>query len=120
MRVGVRHALRGLAVGASIAAGVVGGALGIFVAAFGWQRFLADFWPLDNSRVGPNLVASVVATVLIVAHNEYRTAVRAVESGESLRQTVRDLEDEVLHPVETAEQHIADDIEENDGSPSTS
>ena len=28
-------------------------------------RFNADFWPLDASRVGPNLVASVVQWIII-------------------------------------------------------
>lgn len=34
-----------------------------------WARFKADFIPVDGSRVGPNLVASVItwALVLIVA-----------------------------------------------------
>jgi hypothetical protein len=109
------HALRGLAVGAAVAAAVIGTALGVFVAAWGWARFRADFWPLDNSRVGPNLVASIVLTVLVIGHNEYRTTVRAVKAGETVRQLARDLEAEVLHPAETAEQHIADDVAQ-DGS----
>ena len=102
------HAARGLAIGAGVAVAVLGGALGLFIAVWGVQRFLADFWPLDTSRVGPNLVASVVLTVLVIGHNEYRTAVKAVEAGESARQIVSDLEREVLHPTETAETHIAE------------
>ena len=27
---------------------------------FDWGRFVSDFWPVDKSSVGPNLVASVV------------------------------------------------------------
>lgn len=104
----VRRVLRGVAIGLGLAALVVGAAIGLFVLAFGWDRFMADFWPLDNSRVGPNLVASVVTVILITAHNEYRTAVRGVERGDSLGQLARALENEVLHPAETAEQHIAD------------
>lgn len=36
---------------------------------FWWSRFKADFYPIDHSNVGPNLVASVVqfAVILIVA-----------------------------------------------------
>lgn len=30
-----------------------------------WQRSLQDFWPLDASRVGPNLVASVVQWLIV-------------------------------------------------------
>ena len=30
------------------------------------QRLISDFWPLDASRVGPNLVASVVQWIIIV------------------------------------------------------
>jgi hypothetical protein len=30
-----------------------------------WHRVYPDFWPLDASRVGPNLVASVVQWLLI-------------------------------------------------------
>ena len=29
------------------------------------SRFSADFWPLDASRVGPNLVASVIQAVIV-------------------------------------------------------
>jgi hypothetical protein len=47
----------------------------------GWHRFLADFWPIDDSRVGPNLVASVVqwALVLIAAALFYPPTRRWVE-----------------------------------------
>ena len=37
----------------------------VYFMVFHWGRFLADFWPLDGSRVGPNLVASVVQWALI-------------------------------------------------------
>lgn len=36
-----------------------------FWAVFDFARFEADFWPLDASRVGPNLVASVVQWGLV-------------------------------------------------------
>jgi uncharacterized membrane protein YccC len=42
----------------------------LVIVLFVWHdRLHADFWPLDSSRVGPNLVASVVqwAIVLVVA-----------------------------------------------------
>lgn len=87
---------------------IVGGTLGVFLAVFGWRRFLTDFWPLDNSRIGPNLVASFVVAVLVIGHNEYRTALKAVEEGRRVGDVVEALEDEVLHPAERAEQHIAD------------
>lgn len=106
------HLARGLALGLLVAAVVIGGVLAVFLAVFGWARFVADFWPLDNSRIGPNLCASIVIVVLVTGHNEYRTAVRAVEAGERLRQVGRDLEAEVLHPAETAEAHVADDVDQ--------
>ena len=49
----------------------------------GWHtdRFLSDFWPLDRSIVGPNLVASVVqyALVVIAVALLYPPARRAIE-----------------------------------------
>lgn len=82
----------------------------VFLSVWGWGRFVADFWPLDNSRVGPNLCASLVVTILLVAHNEYRTASRIVAQGEHTKEVMRDLVNEVLHPTQTAEHHIAEDI----------
>lgn len=39
----------------------------VYFIAFHWSRFLADFWPLDASRIAPNVVASIVQwTVIIV------------------------------------------------------
>jgi len=33
-----------------------------------WQRILADFWPLDNAHVAPNILASVIQyTVIAIA-----------------------------------------------------
>lgn len=34
--------------------------------ALDWHRFVADFWPIDRSFVGPNLVASVVQFDILV------------------------------------------------------
>lgn len=107
-----KHLLRGLLIGAILALTIVGLGFGLFVLFFGVHRFLADFWPLDNSRVGPNLCASVAITILIVAHNEWSTAVKAVEKGESIRVMTHDLEVEVIHPTATAEEHIAADVVE--------
>lgn len=30
------------------------------------DRMIQDFWPIDNSRVGPNLVASVAQWIIVV------------------------------------------------------
>jgi hypothetical protein len=38
----------------------------ILLLVFEWGRVRADFWPLDSSRVGPNLVASVVQWAIIL------------------------------------------------------
>ncbi len=109
-----KHLLKGLAIGLGLAAGILGGALGIFIGTFGWHRFVLDFWPIDNSRIGPNLAASVATVVLITALNEYRTAVRAVEKGEDTIQLVRDLALEVIRPVDTAEEHIAEKVRDSE------
>jgi preprotein translocase subunit Sec61beta len=48
---------------------VAGFAVGAVVvaAAFFWSdRIAADFWPIDASRVGPNLLASIVQAVVIL------------------------------------------------------
>ena len=42
---------------------LVGAAAGIV---FGWHRFLSDAYPPDRSYVGPNLVASLVQTIVVV------------------------------------------------------
>lgn len=107
-----RAVLKGMVVGAAVAAVILGVAGGLFVAIWGWNRLLADLWPLDNSRVGPNLCASVITVVLITAHNEYRTIMKAEEHHESLRQTAQDAIREALHPAESAEAAIAADMKE--------
>ena len=40
-------------------------ALVLFIV-FDWGRFLSDFWPIDKSSVGPNLLASVVQAALVL------------------------------------------------------
>lgn len=104
-----KHLLRAVLVSLAVAAAILAVSFGLLVLVFGWGRFLADFWPLDASRVGPNLCASVAIVVLVTAHNEYRTALHAIERGESVGKVVDDLTEEVLHPTETAEEHIAAD-----------
>ena len=46
-----------------------------------WSRFVSDFWPLDKSSVGPNLVASVVqwAIILVAASLIYPPTRRAID-----------------------------------------
>lgn len=43
------------------------GALGslVYFMAFHWGRFLQDFWPIDASRVSPNIVAAAVQYAVI-------------------------------------------------------
>jgi hypothetical protein len=50
----------------AVAALLVGGAVVVIVYPVAtWHRVYADFWPLDASRVGPNLVASLVQWFLV-------------------------------------------------------
>jgi hypothetical protein len=53
----------------------------IYFMVFHWGRFQADFWPIDNSHVAPNLLASLVqwALVAIVVALLYPPARRAIE-----------------------------------------
>ncbi len=83
-------------------------AFGLFIAIWGWRRFLLDFWPLDRSRVGPSLCASLVVVLLITAHNEYVFVSKVTVRNGTPVELFRDAVDEVLHPMETAEQHIAE------------
>lgn len=66
---------------------------------FGWHRLVVDYWPLDRSPIGPNLVASITVGVLIVAHNEYRTIRDAEAKGETTEQVVDAALEELLHPT---------------------
>jgi hypothetical protein len=82
------------------------GALVLLVAvvlfvALDWSRFLADFWPVDHSNVGPNLVASVVqwALILIVAALLWPPTRRRIHrfvdrKADSIKQHARGLHDE--------------------------
>jgi hypothetical protein len=69
----------------------------VYFMAFHWDRFLADFWPIDGSRVGPNLVASVVqwALIAIAVALLYPPARRAIE-----RFAKRHVEDIKAHVTE--------------------
>jgi hypothetical protein len=106
----IRSAAKAIVVGVLVGAAIVAVATGLFVAIWGWARFLQDFWPLDNSRIGPNLCASITIVILITAHNEYRVISKAEARNESARDVFHDALDEVLHPAETAEQHVADRV----------
>ena len=37
----------------------------VYFVAFHWGRFVQDFYPLDASRVAPNILASVVQYVIL-------------------------------------------------------
>jgi hypothetical protein len=112
LRSHVKHMAKGILFGAMIVTILIGIPLVAFAVIWGWHRFLLDFWPLDNSRVGPNLAASVVVVILVTGHNEYRTAVKDMEKGETVEGSVREMEQEVLHPVEAGEESVAEDVAE--------
>jgi hypothetical protein len=97
-----------LLVSLSAAITVVAVACGVFVGLFGFDRLKLDFWPLDSSRVGPNLVASMVMVVILVAHNEFVTERRAEARHETHKQLMHDILGQVEHPTEEVEQEIAD------------
>lgn len=114
-----KHLVRGILFALLIAAAIIGVVLAFFLLLYGFGRFKADFWPLDNSRVGPNIVASFVLAVLVIGHNEYRTALKDFERGDTVRTTIKEMEQEVLHPVEAGEESVAEDVaalEENEQS----
>jgi hypothetical protein len=104
------HIIRAVIFGTFIAFVILSVASLLFVLIWGSRRFQTDFWPLDNSRVGPNLVASVAATIAIVAHNEYRSVVNAVEHRDHLRQILAEMWATAAHPAQTAEEHVAEDV----------
>ena len=106
--------LRKLWLPALVMVGVIFATFGLFAAVFGWHRLADDFWPFDNSRIGPNLCASITIVVLVTAHNEYRTIRDAESRGESLEQIEHDAAEELLHPTQSAEASIAQDIVDRD------
>ena len=88
-------------------------ALGVYIAIWGWARFKLDFWPLDSSRVGPNICASLFLVVLVIAHNEFVVTERAKKEHENHRQLIRDSLGELLHPTEEIEANIAAQSEDD-------
>jgi hypothetical protein len=54
----------------------------VFWVIFGWHRFLDDFWPIDASRIAPNIVAGAVqwAIILIAAALLYPPIRRAIDA----------------------------------------
>lgn len=105
-----KHLFRGLLLGVSVAATILIIAFGLFLAIWGWARFKADFWPLDRSFVGPNLVASVVTIIIVLAHNEGRVIQKDEEHHANIKQIMRDAVVEAIHPTETAEENVAEEI----------
>lgn len=112
----VRPALARLLPALSVGFAILALALVLDIGIWGWSRFKADFWPLDSSRIGPNLLASLAITVAVLAHNEYRTVRRDEAHHLTMRQMMQDVLDEALHPAEQAEEHIAEAMEGNDGT----
>jgi hypothetical protein len=96
----------------SAGATILAAAIGLFVLTLGLDRLKLDFWPLDSSRVGPNLVASLVMVVLLVAHNEYVVERRAASRHETHKQLMHDILAEVCHPTDEIEADIAAEVEE--------
>ena len=64
-------------------AGLLALVLVILSVVFWHGRFSADFWPLDASRVGPNLVASVIqwATIALVVYLAYPPIRKAIDAA---------------------------------------
>ena len=104
--------LRNLAVPFAALLGVLGVAFGLFVAFWGWAHFKADFIPLDSSRVGPNLCASLFLVVLVIAHNEFVVIERDEKARKDHHQQIKDTMRELLHPMDQAESDIAEQVEE--------
>lgn len=114
---------KGIIPGVISALFIVGSALFVFTLFFGWKRVEEDFIPLDRSRVGPNLVASVTLLILITAYHEYKILGQDEMMDKPIDEVVDDMLHTAIHPAETAEQNVADDIarilmeEDDDGVP---
>ena len=78
---------------------------------FGFSRVFHDFYPLDASPVGPNLVASIFIVVGVAGLNEYKVVAKDEKEGKNLKAILHDAEVEVVAPVETFEQGVATDVE---------
>lgn len=96
----------------------------LYFIVFHWNRFLSDFWPIDHSNVGPNLVASVVqyailAVLLVLLYPPFRRAVErfAKRHVEDLKNHISE-ENKVLHDklhvMHETQKHI---IRHTDGIP---
>jgi hypothetical protein len=83
----------------------------VFGLVFGWGRLHDDFWPPDRSFIGPNLCASFVLVLALIAHNEYVVAEHARSLHEDHKKMFSDLRDSILHPTEEAEASIAAEVE---------
>ena len=88
----------------------VGSVVVVFILFFGFHRVREDFIPLDNSRIGPNLCASITVLVLITAYHEYKILGQDGMMDKPVDDVIDDMVHAVLHPAETAEQNVADDI----------
>jgi hypothetical protein len=96
--------------GVLLALSIIGAVLGLFILTFGWHRFSQDFIPLDNSRIGPNLCASITIVVLVTAYHEYKVLARDEILDKPPDEVIDDMFHTALHPAETAEQNMAEDI----------
>jgi hypothetical protein len=103
--------LRALVLPLAVLVGVLGASFGLFVGIWGFARLKLDAWPLDSSRVGPNICASIFLVILLVAHNEFVVVEKARKQHESTRQELADTMRELLHPTEDAEASIAAQVE---------
>ena len=86
----------------------------MFVGIWGWGRFVLDFWPLDSRRLAPNVMASFVTVVLITAHNEARIVQQGIEHHRTLQEIVGRMLAEVVHPVETFTDNVAEAVIEKE------
>ena len=86
-------------------AGLLGAA---YFMAFHWGRFVEDFYPLDASRVAPNIIASVVQYILlgIAAYLLYPPLKRAVDAY--TRRPLDELKDHVTQLHAETQAHAED------------
>jgi hypothetical protein len=77
-----------------------------------WQRFLADFWLPDNSRVGPNLMANAiqwlaVAVVMVLLYPPFRRWVKfqADHTHAKLDATIKLMEHVIKHSPRVPTDH---------------
>lgn len=109
-KVPFKKALWALAKGVLVSLIIVLAVSGLFIAVWGWARFKYDFWPLDRSPVGPNLVASLVVTTLVVAHNEGRIVQKDELRNGNFHTMLSELHQQLLHPIEAFQEGTADAV----------